>query len=257
MEKNNEIDDNLSIINNLDISEDINISEKPIKKIKVIIALPGDNFSSRFLIAWTGLLNTLWESGKYDITISPGVSSFVTFARMQTLGLNNLKGFDQKPFDGNDFDIWLTIDSDIIFTPNNVIELIEATKTHSVVSGIYRMIDLKNLATVIDWDINYFKNNGNFEYLTIDKLDELKKDNKFIKVAYTGMGFMAVTKEALYSITYPYFNSDLQEIVGNDGKIIRDISSEDVSFCKNLEKNGHSTYILSDLRVGHEKKLLI
>ena len=69
---------------------------------------------------------------------------------MQTLGLNNLKGFDQKPFDGIDFDIWITIDSDIIFTPANVIKLIESTNEHNVVSGIYRMTDLKNLATIID-----------------------------------------------------------------------------------------------------------
>jgi hypothetical protein len=231
-----------------------------IKKKKIIIGIPGDNFSSKFLIAWTGLLNTLWESGKYEVTISPGVSSFVTFARMQTLGLNNLKGFDQKPFDGIDFDIWITLDSDIIFTPGNIIKLIESTNEHSVVSGVYRMTNLKNLATVVNWDINYFKKNGNFEYLTVEQLDDYNKNNKnnnFMKVSYTGMGFMAVTKEALYSMTYPYFNSELQEIIGNDGKIIRELVSEDVAFCKNLEKNGHPIYIVTDLRVGHEKKLLI
>jgi hypothetical protein len=231
-----------------------------IKKKKIIIGIPGDNFSSKFLIAWTGLLNTLWESGKYEVTISPGVSSFVTFARMQTLGLNNLKGFDQKPFDGIDFDIWITLDSDIIFTPGNIIKLIESTNEHSVVSGVYRMTNLKNLATVVNWDINYFKKNGNFEYLTVDQLDDYNKNNKnnhFMKVSDTGMGCVAVTIGALYSMTYPYFNSELQEIIGNDGKIIRELVSEDVAFCKNLEKNGHPIYIVTDLRVGHEKKLLI
>mgnify|MGYP001268046595 CR=1 FL=1 len=247
-------------MNTQNIENNTNNENLIIKKKKIIIAIPGDNFSSKFLIAWTGLLNTLWESGKYDVTISPGISSFVTFARMQTLGLNNLKGFDQKPFDGIDFDIWITIDSDIIFTPANVIKLIESTNQHNVVSGIYRMTDLKNLATVVNWDINYFKKNGNFEYLTVEQLDEYNKNNKnnnFMKVSYTGMGFMAVTKEALYSITYPYFNSELQEIIGNDGKIIRELISEDVAFCKNLEKNGHPIHIITDLRVGHEKKLLI
>lgn len=55
-------------------------TSKPAKK-KIVIGLPGDSFSSKFLISWTGALNVLWESQKYEIIISPGVSSFVTFAR--------------------------------------------------------------------------------------------------------------------------------------------------------------------------------
>ena len=63
-------------------------------KRKIVIGIPGNSFTSKFLISWTSTLNALWESGKYDIVISPGVSSFVTFARMQTLGLDVLKGID-------------------------------------------------------------------------------------------------------------------------------------------------------------------
>ena len=39
--------------------------------------------------------------------------------------------------------------------------------------------------------------------------------------------------------------------------IVHNLISEDVAFCKNLEKNGHPIHIITDLRVGHEKKLLI
>ena len=38
-----------------------------IKKKKIVIGLPGDTFSSKFLLSWTSTLNTLWESGKYDL----------------------------------------------------------------------------------------------------------------------------------------------------------------------------------------------
>lgn len=229
-------------------------------KKKIIIGLPGTHFSSKFLVSWTSCLNSLWDIGKYDIVISPGVSSFVPFARMQTLGLSTLRGIDQKPFDGMDFDIFITIDSDIVFIPQNLLDLIEATETHSVVSGIYRMNDLKNLAVVENWDINHFKKEGAFKYLQQENLDEWKIQNpedKFMKVSYCGMGFMALTKEALYSLNYPYFHCELQEIRGNDGKLIREMCSEDVSFCKNLEKSGHNIYIMPHLRVGHEKQLVI
>ncbi len=84
--------------------------EKP-KKKRVVIGLPGDNFTSKFLISWTSALNVLWETQKYDLVVSPGVSSYVTFARMQTLGLDVLRGIQQKPFNNLDFDVWVTIDS--------------------------------------------------------------------------------------------------------------------------------------------------
>ena len=121
-------------------------------KRKIVIGIPGNSFTSKFLISWTSTLNALWESGKYDIVISPGVSSFVTFARMQTLGLDVLKGIDQKPFNGIDFDVWITIDSDIVYTPQQFMELVDSTLEHDVVSGVYRMVDLQHFAVVEKWD---------------------------------------------------------------------------------------------------------
>jgi hypothetical protein len=47
------------------------------------------------------------------------------FSRMKTLGLDVLRGADQKPFGGQvDYDVWLTIDSDIVFTPEQIVELL-------------------------------------------------------------------------------------------------------------------------------------
>jgi hypothetical protein len=227
-----------------------------IKKKKVVIGLPGNSFSSKFIVSWTSSLNTLWETNKYDIIVSPGVSSFVPFARMQTLGLSNLRGIDQKAFDGMEYDVFVSIDSDIVFTAQNLIDLIEATSEKDVVAGYYRMNDLKNLAVVKDWDINYFKKTGSFKYLQQEDIEQLKSE-KFVKVAYCGMGFIALTKTAIDSLSYPYFHTELQEFKGQDGKLIRELCSEDVSFCKNLEKEGFEINIMPNLRVGHEKALII
>ena len=120
-------------------------SELP-KMKKIIFALPGDNFSSKFLIAWTATISKLWDMRKY--MISPSTGSFVSFVRMHTLGLDTLRGEDQKPFNNQDYDIWITIDSDIVFTPEQVVELIESTEQHPVVAGMYRMSDLTNYAFV-------------------------------------------------------------------------------------------------------------
>ena len=228
-------------------------------KKRVVIGLPGDNFSSKFLISWTGALNVLWETQRYDLIISPGVSSFVSFARMQTLGLDVLRGVSQKPFNNIDFDVWVSIDSDIIFTPNQLIDLIESTEIHPVVSGMYRMSNLTNYAIVKDWDTTYFAKNGNFEFLTPEFVEKWKQETglKFMPVHYAGMGFFAMKRDVLKKMTYPYFNSELQEIITEDGVILRDMCSEDVAFCKNIHKIGVPIVINTDIRVGHHKLISI
>ena len=255
---------------NSETSETINIDNKTSsiidppkapekKKKKVIIAIPGDNFSSKFLISWTSSLNALWESQRYDIIISPGVSSFVTFARMQTLGLDVLRGIQQKPFDNLDFDIWVTIDSDIIFTPQQLIDLIESTDVHPVVSGMYRMANLTNYAIVKDWDTNHFAKNGTFNFITPEFVNKWKSETnlQFMPVYYTGLGFFAMRREVLKSMSYPYFNTEIQEIITDEGLILRDLCSEDVAFCKNIQKIGVPIVVNTDIRVGHNKLISI
>lgn len=230
------------------------------KPKSVIIALPGRTFSDNFLKAWTQTLFVLFEK-KYKVTISFEYSSFVTFSRMKTLGLDVKRGPDQKPFNGMiDYDVWLTIDSDIVFTPEQVIELIENTDMHPVVSGLYKMQDMKHYACVKEWDEEYFIKNSTFEFLTEEYIENYKKTEKqkFITVAYNGMGFFACRKGVIEKLKYPYFYRDLQEIKDKDGNIIMiDICSEDVSFCKNLQDAGFSINVNCELRVGHEKPIIL
>lgn len=221
---------------------------------KVVIALPGRTYSGRFMM---NLLNTMMimKSRGYDVILTNEYSSYVTFSRMKTLGLDVLKGVDQKPFDGKiDYDVWLTIDSDIVFSPEQVIELVENTKTYPVVSGVYRMEDLKHYACVKEWNVEYFKKMGTFQFV---KVDDFERAPKFVSVAYNGMGFFACRKEVIEKLKYPYFSYPLIEIEGKDGVIIRDTCSEDVAFCKNLTDAGMEIIVNTTLRVGHEKTLVI
>jgi hypothetical protein len=220
---------------------------------KVIIALPGRTFSGGFMV---NLLETvqILKSKNYTVMIINEYSSYVTYSRMKTLGLDVLRGADQKPFGGKlEYDVWVTIDSDIRFTPEQIIELIEDTNKYPVVSGLYRMEDLKHYACVKDWDTEYFKTNGSFEFI---KSDEEIKD-KYISVAYNGMGFFACRKGVIEKLKYPYFSYPLIEIECKDGVMLTDTCSEDVSFCKNLTDVGIEITVNTTLRVGHEKTLII
>jgi hypothetical protein len=141
------------------------------QKLRVVIGLPGDNFTQAFLLSWTQALHVLWSSNKYDIVLSPGKSSYVTFARMQTLGCDVRRGKSQKVLNGEPFDIYVSIDSDVVFTPAQLVELIECTKLHPVVSGYYMMSNNKQFAVVRDWNKSHFLEHGAFPFLEIKDLE--------------------------------------------------------------------------------------
>ena len=220
----------------------------------VVVALPGREYSGSFLKNWSKTLITLTEKG-YKIIMMNEYSSYVPFSRMKTLGLDVMRGATQVPFDGKlNYDVWLTIDSDIFFSPEQVIELIEDVEKYPVVSGLYRMQDLKHYATVKEWDVEYFKKYGTFKFIEVDELDTYEK---YVKVAYNGMGFFACRKGVIENLKYPYFSYPLIEIEAEDGKLLRDMCSEDVAFCKNLKDAGYPVIVNTSLRVGHEKMLVI
>tara|TARA_B100000497_G_scaffold92116_1_gene102884 strand:+ start:62 stop:742 length:681 start_codon:yes stop_codon:yes gene_type:complete len=222
-------------------------------KKNVIIAFPGKEFSGTFLMQWSESLVKLTQLG-YKIALTNDYSAYVPFTRMMTLGIDTMRGNEQKPFDGKvEYDVWVTIDSDIIFTPKHLIELIEDTDKCPVISGMYRMSNSKYIAAVKEWNLAYFIKNGVYEFIDPETFD---KNVKHHEVAYVGMGFMACTREVLEKIKYPYFNYPTEELQV-DGKTISQVFSEDVSFSKRVTDAGYKIVINTDLRVGHEKKLIM
>jgi hypothetical protein len=236
------------------------IIEEQEKKTRVVIALPGRSYSNNFLVSWTRAMDTLWKLN-YEVVIVNRYSSFVTFSRMQTLGLDVRRGPEQKPFNGElEYDIWLTIDSDMVFTPDDLVQLIKSTEIHPVVSGLYQMHDAQHYACITDWDTNYFRENGTFKFITPKEVDDFKNNTgqNFMEVVYNGMGFFACRKGVIEQLKYPYFYRPLEEIKDDNGNVImKDMCSEDVAFCKNLKDAGFIVYVNTNIRVGHEKNFII
>ena len=250
------------------------------KKKRVVIGLPGDRFSQAFMLSWTDTLVSLLNAGRYEIVVSTGKSSFVSFARMQTLGLDVLRGKNQKPFNGMEYDVFVSIDSDVVFSPVQLVELIESTAMHPVVSGYYMMANNKQFAVVKEWNKEFFLKNGTFEFMEPKdfepymkkfseelterrRAEEAKEEVKplsapeFLRVSYVGMGFFACRKEVLDALQYPYFNRELQRMRSKDGVELVDMCSEDVALCKNIEDAGFDIMVNTRLRVGHEKSVIL
>ena len=91
-------------------------------------------------------------------------------------------------------------------------------------------------------------------------LNELVKTNKnMLECAYVGMGCMAMRYGVLEDtrFKYPWFFRNITSF-NDDGKIITDGTSEDVSFIRNMIDSGIITGVMVDLslRFGHEKSIV-
>ncbi len=216
--------------------------------VKVVFCLPGRQYSREFLLAWTDLIMQANSRG-HQCLVSQQYSSVVHFARAKCLGGDVLKGPDQKPFQGQvDYDVMMWIDSDIIFRTEDFFALLESP--HDVTAGLYMMEDLQHFAAVKDWDEEYFQKTGSFKFMSPE--DTSNDSSRYTPVAYAGMGWMMIRKGVVESIKYPWFYGELQHV----GPLV-DMNSEDVSFCRAIQAAGHTVYVDTKLRVGHQKPMVI
>lgn len=219
---------------------------------KVIFALPGREFSGRFLQCWTELVYACLQNGIQPI-MSQHYSPLLYYVRNMCLGGDNLRGIDQKPFGGQfDYDYIMWIDSDVVFTPDHFFKLLQDDK--DIVSGLYMMSDNTHYATVEDWDDDFFLKHGHFQFLNREMVQA--KQGKLFTADYTGFGWVLVKKGVFESLQYPWFQPVWTEY-NIDGKIVRDFTMEDVAFCKMIKEKGYDVWIDPAVIVGHEKVMVL
>ena len=218
--------------------------------MKIIFCLPGASYSGRFLQNWTNLLA---ELPKYNITygLSQHYMCNIYHVRTKCLGASLDRGVDQKPFDGKvDYDYILWIDSDMVFQPEDFFKLLEHDK--DVVSGIYKMSDGVNYATVEHMDEEFFEQWMYYPFLQ-DKDIEAKK-GKLFKADYTGMGFMLVKYGVIEKLKYPYFYPRKQVWKQYGWE---EFVWDDVEFCLRAREAGHDIWVDPKIRIGHEKMKIL
>lgn len=216
------------------------------KLLKVVFCLPGNSFSGKFLECWTDLFAYCINNNIKPI-MSRKESCNIYYVRNMCLGADVSRGKDQKPFNGQvDYDYIMWIDSDIVFTPKQFQKLVDHNK--DIISGVYMMDDGKHFATCKDWDEEYFKEHGQFKFLTLNDIEEKEV---LLEVSYSGMGFMLIKKGIFESMEYPWFKP-IEKKIGN----MVDFTMEDVAFCLKAKEKGFKIYIDSTVRVGHEKKVV-
>ena len=218
--------------------------------MKIIFCLPGASYSGRFLQCWTNLLA---ELPKYKISygLSQDYLCNIYHARTKVLGVSIERGVDQKPFDGKIFyDYILWIDSDMVFEPEDLFKLIDHDK--DVVSGMYKMSDNINYATVEKMDEEFFEQWMHYPFLNQKMIDQ--KEGKLFKADYTGMGFMLVKYGVFEKMKYPYFYPRKQEWPQYGWE---EFVWDDVEFCLRVKEAGFDVWVDPGVRLGHEKTKIL
>jgi hypothetical protein len=246
-------EENVIIEDNTSLTDGNQISNPP---ITVVFCIPGDNFSSEFLKKWTELFGFCLMNNIQPI-LSNGYSSNVFFVRNMCLNGDVLKGIEQKPFQGKiNYDYIMWIDSDQVFSVQHFVSLLNANQ--DIVSGYYMMKNCRQYAVVPNMDNDYFLKYGSYQFLDDTMVKECieKNNSHLLEVDYCGMGFMLVKKGVFEKFEYPWFQPETSEFTLGNVKI-KDYNSEDVYFCKKCRELGYKIIIDLNVRVGHEKKLII
>ena len=225
------------------------------RPLKIIFCLPGTTFTHNFLMSWSNIL-TYCLNNKIIPIISQKTNSNVYFVRNACLGGNIMAGVNQKPFGGRiDYDFIMWIDSDQVFTVEQFAKLLAHNK--NIVSGLYLMKGGDNYATVKHWDENFFKKNGYFRFLSKNDIESIvKKSTDLFTVDYTGFGWMLIKKGVIEKMQYPWFHAKEFTTTVN-GVQVKEMLSEDLSFCHAVKDLGFKIYIDPTIIVGHEKMQIL
>tara|TARA_Y100001972_G_scaffold115773_1_gene152885 strand:+ start:771 stop:1478 length:708 start_codon:yes stop_codon:yes gene_type:complete len=225
-----------------------NIDLKSVKNKTVVFCIPGKIFSNHFVQSWTELFAWCINNSITPI-LSNGYDAVVYYARNKCLGGDSLKSVNQKPFQGNiDYDYIMWIDSDMVFSPSDFSALLDMDKP--IASGIYKMQNNHNYATVIKMEKNDYMQNGHYNFLDDKALEILPN---IFRVDYTGFGWILFKKGVFETLKYPWF----RPYWFNFDKNIKEFTSEDVGICKSLREEGHFIYVNKNLIIGHEKSCIL
>ena len=218
------------------------------KPLTVIFCIPGRTFSNTFVRCWTDLLAWCLKNN-IQALFANAYDSNVYYVRNKILGADERKGKNQKPFSGNiDYDYTMWIDSDMAFTPEQFKQLLDMKK--DIATGIYKTADNVHYATVKDWDLDFYRKHGRFEFLTKQHLEKL---DDIFPVEYNGFGWMLIKKGVIESLEYPWFRPLWQKVDDN----INTFTSEDVGFCQKALEKGYKIYANKNIVIGHEKSWIL
>jgi hypothetical protein len=213
------------------------------QRVNLIICTPGHSMMSTYVKSLLAATQKLSEKG-ITWAWSSEYSSHVGDAREMTLNggpQNEIK--NTSPFKGTvDYDKILWIDSDIAFTPEDVIKAYESDK--DILSGAYLLAD--GTATAYPKRLE-----AGYTYEDILKMEEP------LKVYGVGFGFICVKKGVFEKLSRPWFQSVPVTMTDAETKeeFTFPIMGEDISWCERVHQAGFDVWLDPSIRLTHHKMM--
>lgn len=220
--------------------------------MKLMLCLPGNNCTANHRDCLVTLLLYLNENG-IDWRMKTGYASDPYLVRNNIVrGKRHIQEWSKvKPFDGEDYDFMVWIDSDVAFSPQDVLRLVNHNK--DIVSGMV-CTGPGGKAPFGRFDFDEEGNPGTVFY-RIAKVRELapRNDEGLVEVGFVGFAFIVIKKGVFEKMGYPYFFSTFKE---HGGLTLE--TTEDIGWCVRA-KDGHGFRIFVDpeIEAYHEKRIPI
>lgn len=184
--------------------------------------------------------------------------SFLPHTRAKCLGASLERGMHQLPFNNKKITHLVLLDTDILFKPQQIIDLLNrkvdfvAAMYPYSTSAYEKESDKKIIAGM--WNEDEFVKHNFFPPITIgearSKAASLGSD--LINVDWVGLGLAVIKPKVLLDIEYPWFASELIKI-GD----LTDTTSEDVGFCRKVIRTGYQIHLDTKIRVQHFKSFAV
>lgn len=211
--------------------------------VNLVIATPGNSFTAGYVQSILQATQALASEG-ISWLFANNYSSNIYESRERTLnGEVTHDMLDSRPFGAKfTYDKLLWIDSDIVFTPE---DLLKAYKSpYDAVSGAY---------IIESGDVVAYK-----ELLgPALTMDYVKGLNSPEQVAASGLGFFCLKSGVVESLSRPWFQSVTIPISNGKDTLDFPIFGEDISFCKRIVDAGFKIYLDPSIKLIHQKQLSI
>ncbi|MCU0521331.1 MAG: hypothetical protein MUF84_11645 [Anaerolineae bacterium] len=214
--------------------------------MKVIFCLPGGTFTGAFLDSWSELLSAARRIPTLSFEYRRFYSPCVFTCRNVIIG----GGFDKhEVFEGRDYDYSFWLDSDMVFTPEQVATVLNIAKKRElpIVGGLYPAGPSVGEDNMDDCAVAGTISKGRLRISAVRKMTV-----EVLPVDFSGWGFMCVAKGVFEAIGYPWIRDPYKVV---NGKMV-DVG-DDFSFCLNAKELGYETYVCPQVIVGHDKRSIL
>ena len=209
--------------------------------MKIAILLPGTAYTKGFFQSWTKLISYFTQQG-IQYSISNHYCPVVYEGRNLMLLNGQRANINAVPLQGVDYDFMLWLETDMVFTPEDVMNLIAADT--DIISALYPMGVNAPEAAVAGW----------LPDKRIHIPSAFKEEPKAIPVDFCGLGFILVKRGVFEKLKYPWFKKMYSE-PDEQGNI--DYLGDDFSFCEEVKQLGYTVYIHTRVVAGHEKSIIL